>query len=74
LNNDKLDDKVVIMQDTVNEIAPFKLEIFFANSSGDYKTIAISRKISAHQYPNDRNGVLTGNSLENITIKKTFLS
>ncbi|WP_264530278.1 hypothetical protein [Flavobacterium sp. N502540] len=73
LNNDKLDDKVVVMQDTVNEITPFKLEIFFANSNGDYKTIATSRKIIAPQYPNGRNGFLTGNSLENITIKKNIV-
>ena len=73
LNNDKLDDKVVVMQDTVNEIAPFKLEMFFANSNADYKTIATSRKIIAPQYPNGRNGFLTGSSLENITIKKNIV-
>lgn len=72
-NNDKVDDKVLVTQDTINEKAPFKLEIFFANSNGDYKTIATSTKIIAPQYPNGRGGFLTGNSLENITIKKNIL-
>ncbi|NRS90631.1 hypothetical protein HNQ02_003577 [Flavobacterium sp. 7E] len=73
LNNDKLDDKVIVMQDTVSEIAPFRLEIFFVNSKGDYKRMATSTKIIAPQHPNGRDGFLSGNSLENITIKKNIL-
>lgn len=73
LNNDKLDDKVVVMQDTVNEIAPFRLEIFFANSNGIFNNIATSTKIIAPQYPNGRRDFLTGNSLENIIIKKNIV-
>lgn len=73
LNNDKLDDKVIVVQDTINEFGPFKLEIFFANPNGVYESIATSTKIIAPQYPNGRDGFLSGNKLENITIKKNIL-
>lgn len=74
LNKDNLEDKVVITQDTISENAPYRLQIFFKDSNGEFKLITGSSKIIEPQFPNGRDGYYTGNSLNNVTIKNEVLS
>ncbi|MGM8362942.1 hypothetical protein ACSV4D_13600 [Flavobacterium sp. ARAG 55.4] len=74
LNKDNLEDKVVVTQDTINENAPYKLQIFFAQPNGQFKLIATSTKIIAPQYPDVRDGYRTGDGFLDVTISKGIVS
>ena len=74
LNKDNLEDKVIVTQDTINENSPYKLQIYFAQPSGNFKLMATSTKIIAPQYPDGRDGYRTGDSFDTVTIKKGILS
>ncbi|HRH51667.1 MAG TPA: hypothetical protein PLP23_23160 [Panacibacter sp.] len=74
LNKDGLPDKVSVTQDTLNENAPYRLQIFFKDNKGQFKLIATSTKIIEPQYPDGRNGYRTGNGFSDVTIKNRVLS
>jgi hypothetical protein len=74
LNKDKLVDKVVITQDTLNENAPYRLQVFFKEANGQSKLIASSTKIIEPQYPDGRDGYSLGNRFSDVTIKYGVLS
>jgi len=74
LNKDSLIDKVVITQDTLNENAPYRLQVFFKERNGNSKLIVSSTKIIEPQYPDGRDAYRTGNGFSNVTIKNGVLS
>ncbi len=74
LNKDNLPDKVIVTQDTLNENAPYRLQVFFKVPNGQFKLIVTSTKIIEPQYPDGRDGYRTGNSFSDVTIKKGVLS
>jgi hypothetical protein len=74
LNKDDLLDKVIITQDTSSENAPYKLEIYFKESNEKFTLIVSSTKIIEPQYPNGKNGYMTGTGFSDITIKNGVLS
>ena len=74
LNKDGLLDKAIVSQDTLNENAPYRLQIFFKQTNGQLNLIATSTKIIESQYPNGRDGWRTGNGFSNITIKQGVLT
>ena len=74
LNKDNLLDKVIVTQDTLNENAPYNLQIFFKQSNGKFKPIVSSMKIIEPQYPDGRDGYRTGNGFSEISIKNGVLS
>ncbi len=51
LNKDKLDDLVVVSQDSLNENRPYRVQIFFAKPNGGYKLIASADSAIQAQYP-----------------------
>jgi hypothetical protein len=69
LNEDKLVDKVVVLQDTTNDKAPYKLQIFFKQKNGGYKLIASSTKAINPEFPDGRKGFDNGNAFVGVTIK-----
>jgi hypothetical protein len=73
LNKDSLADKVVITQDTVNEKAPYRLQIFFREPNGNYKLMVASTKIIEPQYPDGRDGYIRGIGFSDVTIKNGVL-
>lgn len=73
LNKDNLPDKVIVTQDTLNEKAPYRLQVFFSESSGQFKLIVTSTKIIEPQYPDGKNGYRTGNGFSELTIKNSVL-
>ena len=74
LNKDNLLDKVIVTQDTLNENAPYRLQVFFKEPNGQFKLIATSTKIIEPQYPDGRDGYRTGNGFSDVTIKNGVLS
>lgn len=74
LNKDGLIDYVQVLQDTVSETAPYKLEIYFAEINGTFKKIFSTIKAIDPQFPEGRNGYYNGNSFYEITIMKGILS
>lgn len=74
LNKDGLIDYVQVLQDTASETAPYKLEIYFAETNGNFKKIVSTTKAIDAQYPEGRNGYYNGNSFYEITITKGILS
>ena len=74
LNKDNLVDKVIVTQDTLNENAPYRLQVFFKEPGGAFKLIVTSTKLIEPQYPNGKNGWVTGNGFSDITIKNGVLS
>lgn len=74
LNKDSLPDKAIVTQDTLNEKAPYRLQVFFKEPNGNYKRIVTSTKIIEPQYPDGRGGYSTGNEFGEISINKGVLS
>ena len=74
LNKDNLVDKVVVTQDTLNENAPYRLQIFFKEPNGRSRLIVTSTKIIEPQYPDGRDGYRTGNGFSDVTIHNGVLS
>lgn len=74
LNKDNLVDKVVVTQDTLNENAPYRLQIFFKEPNGRSRLIVTSIKIIEPQYPDGRDGYVTGNGFSGVTIQNGVLS
>jgi len=74
LNKDNLPDKVIVTQDTLNKKAPYRFEVFFKETSGQFKLIVTSTKIIEPQYPDGREGYRTGDGFSDITIINGILS
>jgi hypothetical protein len=74
LNNDQLEDKVVVKQDTINEHSPYQLQLFFAQPTGEYKLIAETTKLIEAQFQNGKNGYLDGTGFSAVTITKGILT
>jgi hypothetical protein len=74
LNKDNLPDKVIVTQDIIHEDAPYRLQIFFIQPNGQFKLIVTSINIIEPQYPHGRNGYYSGNSFNELTIKKGVLT
>ena len=74
LNKDGLPDYVQVLQDTVSETALYKLEIYFAETNGNFKKVVSTVKAIDAQYPEGKNGYSNGNSFYEITITKGILS
>lgn len=74
LNKDGLDDKVVVLQDTMNKKAPYKLQIYFNQGSGKYKLISSSTKAIAPEFPEGKAGFDDGHQFLGVTIEKGVLS
>ena len=73
LNNDGLNDKVVVSMDTLNEIRPLKLQIFFLQPNRTLKLIVSSIKIIEAQYPIDpidNKSKYCGNQIPDFFIEK----
>jgi hypothetical protein len=73
LNKDNLVDLVVVTQDTIDEKAPYKLSVFFAQHNGTFKEIVSTTKAVDAQYPEGKNGYYNGQSFYDISIEKGIL-
>ena len=60
LNNDKIDDKIVLEMDLVDESRPLRLQIFLSQPDKKLKIVVSSTKIIESQYPVDKKGEHNG--------------
>lgn len=74
LNNDGLVDYVQVLQDTLSDTSPYKLEIYFAEKSGTFKRVLSSTSAIDPAFPEGKEGYRTGNAFYEITIKKGILT
>lgn len=74
LNKDGLPDKVIVTQDTLNENAPYRLQVFFQEPNGQLKLIVTSTKIIEPQYPDGRDAYTTGDGFAGVEITNGILS
>ena len=73
LNKDQLADKVVITQDTIQESAPLRLQLFLAKPDGTDQLFVTTTKLIEPQYPDGRSSFTSGSSLADISIKNNVL-
>lgn len=74
LNKDNYPDTVIVSQDTADERAPYRLQIYFGQANRKSKLIVSSVKIIEPQYPEGKEGYRTGDRFSDITIKNRVLS
>jgi hypothetical protein len=74
LNKDGLEDIIVISQDTMNSIAPFRLEIFFSKPDKSFDLRLTSDKAIEPQYPDGRELKQWGNGFSDVIISKGVIS
>lgn len=68
MNNDGVMDIAMVTQDTMNEFAPYRLEIFFTQKNGDKKLIVSTDKAIQPQFPNGRMQHTWGNGFGKLSI------
>lgn len=73
LNKDGIDDLVTVMQDTVQNNAPYRLQVSFGTEDGVYKPMVSSDKLIDPQYPDGRDGYRTGDGFDSVEIKRGIL-
>ena len=56
LNHDGIDDKAIVTQDTLHEMAPYRFQVFFVDKDGFSKLIVTTSKLIEPQYPIGREG------------------
>ena len=74
LNKDNLPDKVIVTQDTLNDYAPYRLQIFLQEPDGEFKLFVTSTQLIEPQFPNGRDGYRNGTGFSDVTIIKGVLS
>lgn len=67
LNKDGINDVVIVTQDTLNEILPYKLEVFFAQPNGKLKLIVSTIKAI------EPASIGYGNEFDDVSIEKGVL-
>jgi hypothetical protein len=76
LNKDALEDLIVISQDTLDNIAPYRLEIFFFKPNRKKVLILKTDKGITPQFPNGKQASMSGNdfSFSNVSINHGIVS
>ncbi|MDI9258237.1 hypothetical protein [Flavobacterium sedimenticola] len=74
LNKDQLEDKVIVTQDTIDNYAPFSLQIFFAQTDGTFKLTVSSTNVIEAQYQNGKGEYKEPGGFESVTAKKGVIT
>ncbi len=74
LNKDNLPDSVIVLQDTLDDKAPYRLQIFFKNANAGYRLIIQNDSAIEAEFPNGKDGYLTGTKFSHINIKAGVLT
>jgi hypothetical protein len=74
LNEDKLPDSVIVLQDTTNEYRPYRLQVFFKTPASSYKLVVQNDSAIEVEFPNGKEGFLTGTKFSHINIKNGVLA
>jgi hypothetical protein len=69
LNNDKLPDSVIVLQDTLNNKAPYRLQIFFKHPDAGYHLVIQNDSAIEAEFPDGKESMLPGSRFSYIHIK-----
>lgn len=72
LNKDGIKDVVIVMQDTLQESAPYRIQVFFRDAQKELQLITSSTKLIEAQYPDGREW-RSGNGFSDVKIEKGVL-
>lgn len=73
LNKDGLEDLAIVTQDTIHELAPYCLEVFFRQANNDLKLIVSTTKAIPPQFPNGREYYQRENEFDDLSIEQGVL-
>lgn len=68
LNHDGISDLAIVSQDTLQDTAPYLLEVYFGNSQDAFDLIVSTQKAIEPQFPNGRDGFITGAGFDFLSI------
>jgi hypothetical protein len=74
LNKDNLPDSVIVLQDTLDDKAPYRLQIFFKRADEGYRLAIQNDSAIEVEFPNGKEGYLTGTKFSHINIKAGVLT
>lgn len=74
LNKDKIPDSVVVLQDTLNEVSPYRLKIFLTKPDKKYFLSVQSDSAIDPKFPDGKDGYRNGVNFIDITIMSGILS
>jgi hypothetical protein len=74
LNKDNLPDSVIVLQDTLNDNAPYRLQLFFKNVNAGYKLVVQNDSAIEVEFPNGKDGMRTGTRFSDISISAGVLT
>jgi hypothetical protein len=74
LNKDKIADSVIVLQDTVNDISPYRLKIFLSKPNRQYFLSVESDSAIEPQFPDGKDSYNNPASFSDITIASGILS
>ena len=74
LNKDRVPDIIIVSQDTLHDLSPYRVQIFFRKPDGSRKLIVTADSAIIPQYPNGKKGYREGNEFYNITVKNGVVS
>ncbi len=74
LNGDTIPDSVVVSQDTLDNAAPYCLQIFLIEPTGKPQLIVSTTSAIVPQYPNGKSEYAEGNDFDTVTIKSRVIS
>ena len=74
LNKDKLPDSVIVLQDTSDNYAPYRLQLFFKDANTGYRLVIQNESAIEVEFPNGKEGMLTGTKFSHISIKAGVLT
>jgi len=73
LNKDGLNDLAIVTQDTTDARWPYRLQIFFKQTNGEYKLILSTEKALDPRFSDGQQGYQTGDDFDDIVIVKGIL-
>ncbi len=74
LNKDKLPDSVIVLQDTADAEAPYRLQVFFKNVDPGYQLVIQNDSAIEAEFPNGKEAYLTGTRFSHISINAGVLT
>lgn len=74
LNKDKLPDSVIVLQDTTDEKAPYRLQVFFKDIDKSYQLVIQNDSAIEAEFPNGKEAYLTGTRFSHISINAGVLT
>jgi hypothetical protein len=73
LNKDNIADSVIVLQDTLNDISPYKLKVFLSKAKSGYSLVVESDSAIEPQFPDGKDSYRNQATFSDITIASGIL-